>query len=238
MTLHTFHVPDLDPTPGRTADLPREEAEHAVRVLRLRAGDAVHLVDGHGHRVLATLMEAGARSCTAIVQSGVASAIPALPTIHLAVAPTKQIDRFEWMLEKCTELGVHRITPLLTERTERTHLRHDRLLKVLVGAMKQSCRDHLPRLDAPTPLADLLAGPLPDQRFFGYCTGGHRSLMAACAPGRDVLVAIGPEGDFTPGEAARMLGAGSEAVSLGAARLRTETAAVAACTWLNFIQQV
>jgi 16S rRNA (uracil1498-N3)-methyltransferase len=219
-------------------ELPREEAEHAVRVLRLRAGDAVHLVDGRGHRVLAALIAAEARSCTATVQAVVPSGIPVLPAIHLAVAPTKQIDRFEWMLEKCTELGVQRITPLLTERTERGHLRHDRLLKVLVGAMKQSQRDHLPLLDAPTTLAALLAGPLPAQRFYGYCLGAHRPLMAAYAPGQEALVAIGPEGDFTPDEAERLTQQGFAAVSLGAARLRTETAAVAACTWMNFAQQV
>lgn len=235
--MRTFHVPDLAPTPGATVALPREEAEHAVRVLRLRAGDAVHLVDGRGHRVLANLVDADARSCAAIVQASVPSRIPMHAAIHLAVAPTKQIDRFEWMLEKCTELGVQRITPLLTERTERAHLRHDRLLKVLVGAMKQSGRDHLPQLDAPATLAELLAGPLPETRCFGYCNGPHATLMATYASGKDALVAIGPEGDFTPEEAGRMLGAGFAAVSLGAARLRTETAAVAACTWMNFAQQ-
>ena len=235
--MHTFHVPDLVPTPGGTLELPREEAEHAVRVLRLRAGDLVHLVDGKGLRVEAEIAEAGTRSCLATVHQVVRSQIPLRPSIHLAVAPTKQIDRFEWMLEKCTELGVHRITPLLTERTERAHLRHDRLLKVLVGAMKQSQRDHLPRLDAPTTLADLLSAPLLPQRFFGYCLGEHRSLMAAYAPGQEALVAIGPEGDFTPEEADKLARQQFAAVSLGAARLRTETAAVAACTWMNFAQQ-
>ena len=235
--MHTFFVPDLAPTPGGTLELPREEAEHAVRVLRLRDGDLVHLVDGKGLRVLAALIDAEARSCTAAVQAVVPSSIPVLPAIHLAVAPTKQIDRFEWLLEKCTELGVQRITPLLTERTERAHLRQDRLLKVLVGAMKQSQRDHLPRLDAPTPLADLLSAPLPPQRFFGYCLGEHRSLMAAYAPGQEALVAIGPEGDFSPEEAEKLARQQFAGVSLGAARLRTETAAVAACTWMNFAQQ-
>lgn len=235
--MHTFHVPDLAPTPGATVELPREEAEHAVRVLRLRAGDAVHLVDGRGHRVLATLADASAHCCVAVVQAAVPSGIPVLAAIHLAVAPTKQIDRFEWMLEKCTELGVQRITPLLTERTERAHLRHDRLLKVLVGAMKQSRRDHLPRLDPPTPLAGLLAGTLPVQRFFGHCAGTHGAFMAAYAPGLDAVVAIGPEGDFTPEEADGLRSGGFMAVALGAARLRTETAAVAACTWMNFAQQ-
>jgi 16S rRNA (uracil1498-N3)-methyltransferase len=188
--------------------------------------------------VLAALIDAEARSCKAAVQAVVPSSIPVLPAIHLAVAPTKQIDRFEWLLEKCTELGVQRITPLLTERTERAHLRHDRLLKVLVGAMKQSQRDHLPRLDAPTPLADLLSAPLPPQRFFGYCIGEHRSLMAAYTPGQDALVLIGPEGDFTPEEADQLARQQFVPVSLGAARLRTETAAVSACTWMNFAQQV
>lgn len=230
--MHLFHCIDLT---GDLVDLSEEEAHHAVHVLRLSPGSRVGLLDGRGTRAEAELTTVSKRGCTARILRRATDPPERAARIHLAVAPTKQMERFEWFLEKATEIGVDRITPIMTRRTERTKLRMDRLHKVLVGAMKQSQRAWLPELDEPLPLADLK--DLPEQRFFGWCEGERTPLTSAFDPGRDAVMLIGPEGDLTPEEAQALLAQGFQAVSLGRARLRTETAAIVACTWMNFAQR-
>lgn len=207
----------------------------------------IGLLDGKGCFAEAEIEEVAKRRCLARVVRKAVAEPERFARIHLAVAPTKQMDRYEWFLEKATEIGVDRITPLLTHRTERNKLRQDRMEKVLVGAMKQSQRRWLPQLDGPTPLKDLVS-PTPrilsqgerrsiPQKFFGWCEGEHIDLTAAYDPNKDALMMIGPEGDFTPEEAELLLANGFQAVSLGNARLRTETAAIASCAWMNFAQR-
>jgi|SRR5690606_20505290 len=229
--MHLFHCPDLAPA---QLDLPAEEAHHALHVLRLAPGARIGLLDGRGGRAEAELIAVGKRHCTVRILERRFVPAERAARIHLAVAPTKQIDRFEWCLEKATELGVDRITPLLTQRSERIRLRQDRLEKVLVGAMKQSQRTWLPRLDELTKLTELKADA--PQRFFGWCEGEHEALPVAYDPAQDAVLLIGPEGDFTPEEATTLIAQGFQAVSLGSARLRTETAAIAACAWMNLAQ--
>lgn len=232
--MHSFYVPDLV---GHVIALPEEEAHHAVNVLRLKPGSTVLLLDGAGGAVEATIEQADKKACTAR-RSHLKNHPPERTgRIHIACAPTKSIDRFEWMLEKCTEIGVDRITPLLTERTERAHLRQDRLLRVLVSAMKQSQRTWLPQLDAPMDLRTFLVADLPQQRLFGWCEEQPKHIGQHYDPNGPAVLLIGPEGDFTPAEAGMLVDGGFLPVSLGTARLRTETAAVAACTWMNFAQQ-
>lgn len=232
--MHLFHCPHLDTA---TVALPDEEAHHAGHVLRLRVGDRIGLLDGQGTRAVAELIAVTKREVLAQVVERSAQPRERPATIHLAVAPTKQMDRYEWFVEKAVEIGVDRITPLLTTRTERSKLRIDRLERVAVSAMKQSQRTWLPRIDAPTDMTAFLKGELAVQRFFGWCEGEHVPLMAAYAPASDAVVLIGPEGDFTPEEAALLRAQGVTAVAIGAARLRTETAALATCTWMSLAQQ-
>lgn len=232
--MHLFHCPDLRPS---TAELPEEEAHHALHVLRLSIGNVIGLLDGKGGFAEAEITSTGKRNCTLRILNQEQAPPERAARIHLAVAPTKQMERFEWFLEKATEIGVDRITPLLTHRTERSRLRTDRMGKVLVGAMKQSQRRWLPQLDSLTELKETAAIAAP-QKFFGWCEGEHTDLTSAYSPEQDALLLIGPEGDFTPEEAELLLASGFHAVSLGKARLRTETAAIAACTWMNFAQPV
>lgn len=232
--MHLFHSPDLI---ADLIELPEEEAHHAIAVLRLTSGMRIGLLDGRGTRAIATIELITKRHCSARIVERYEAGPERTAHIHLAVAPTKQMDRFEWFVEKAVEIGVDRITPIATERTERGKLRIDRLQRVAISAMKQSQRLWLPRIDALTEMSDLLAEPLPAQRLFGWCEGEHRSLMEAYRPNDDVLVLIGPEGDFSPEEASKFRTAGFQAINLGAARLRTETAALAACTWMSLAQQ-
>ncbi len=230
--MHLFHCPDLNPS---LVQLPEEEAHHAVHVLRLSAGARIGLLDGKGTVAEAELVEVAKRGCSARILHRQHRPPERQASIHLAVAPTKQMERFEWFVEKAVEIGVDRITPMLTKRCERKVLKHERIEKVAVSAMKQSQRVWLPQLDELTVLDELeTAAP---QKFFGWCEGEHAAFTSLYDPGQDAIVLIGPEGDFTPEEAEALRAAGFKAVSLGAARLRTETAALAACTWMSFAQR-
>lgn len=232
--MHLFHAPcplhDV-------VELSEEEAHHAAHVLRLKAGDRIGLLDGEGTRALAELSLVSKRQVLAQVLERTESGPERIARIHIAVAPTKQMDRLEWFVEKAVEVGVDRITPLLTERSERTRLRTDRLHRVAVSAMKQSQRAWLPQIDEATALSALLQQEPPTQRYFGWCEGEHASLMRVYEPTSDALVLIGPEGDLSPAEAEQLRASGFTAVSIGTARLRTETAALAAGTWMSLAQQ-
>lgn len=230
--MHLFYCPGLE---GENTELPEEEAHHAVHVLRLGAGAPIGLLNGKGTLAEAQITHAGKGRCNVHVLRSSTLPPERKARIHLAVAPTKQMERFEWFLEKATEIGVDRITPLITHRTERSKLRHDRLERVLVGAMKQSQRRWLPQLDGLTGLADLVKEAAP-QRLFGWCEGEHHELAITYQPRQDALLLIGPEGDFTPEEAQLLIAQGCKPIGLGTARLRTETAAIAACAWMNFAQ--
>jgi 16S rRNA (uracil1498-N3)-methyltransferase len=232
--MHLFHCPHLE---GDLVELPPEEAHHAVHVLRLEPGDRIGLLNGAGTRAVAELAVVDKRQVTATILERQKKGPERGARIHLAVAPTKQQERIEWLVEKAVEVGVDRITPLLTARSERTRLRTDRLQRVALAAMKQSQRSWLPLIDEPITLAVLLQGELPPQRLFGWCEGEHTSLMTAYAPTQDAIVLIGPEGDFSPEEAGQLRSNGCTAVSIGHARLRTETAALAAITWMSLAQQ-
>ncbi len=227
-------------SPGITepfTDLPDEEAHHAFSVMRSRIGDRIGLLDGRGSRAEAEIVELDRkRGSVKILHREV---LPAERRwkIHMAVALTKNIDRFEWFLEKAVEIGVDRITPLITDRSERTKFRVDRGLKVMIAAMKQSRRVWLPILDQPKQLKEIIAATGPPLRFFGWCEGEHEALMQAYTGSADAIFVIGPEGDLSMDEADRLKQQGFRPVSIGSARLRTETAAIAACTWMSLFQQ-
>ena len=232
--MHLFHCPALT---ENEAALPEDEAHHARSVLRLPEGTRIGLLDGRGTMAEAEITAIDKRHVLARIIAR--RTVPAERTarIHLAVAPTKRIERFEWMLEKCTEIGVDRITPLMTGRTERARLRQDRLARVLISAIKQSQRAWLPVLDDATTLDALLRQDLPPQRFFGWCEGERVPFAKRYDPAADALVLIGPEGDLTADESRQLMAQGFAPVSLGPARLRTETAAITACAVMNAAQE-
>lgn len=232
--MHLFYCPDME---QGLVELPQEEAHHATQVLRLSIGVRVGLLNGRGTRAEAELVDVSRKRCVAMVMDSKDHPAERAARIHLAVAPTKQLDRIEWLVEKAVELGVDRITPLQTSRTERIRVRLDRLERVAIAAMKQSQRNWLPAIDPLTALPDLLAERSEARRYFGWCMGGPDAFMEAYEPDRDALVLVGPEGDFTPAEAEEMMAANAMPVGLGAARLRTETAALAACMWMSLSQQ-
>ncbi|MBF9220701.1 16S rRNA (uracil(1498)-N(3))-methyltransferase [Hymenobacter ruricola] len=223
--MHTFFAPDLA---GPTYTLPEDESKHAVRVLRLSAGDAVELLDGRGGRYQAAVADANPKRCQLRITHHEAVA-PRPYFTHVAVAPTKNIDRMEWFVEKAVEVGVERISFLRCARSERRELKLERLEKIAISAMKQSGQAWLPQLDELTDFAAFVAGVAPETTFIAHLEEGERTALAQVAgTGSACCVLIGPEGDFTPPEIELALAKGIRPVTLGASRLRTETAALAA----------
>jgi 16S rRNA (uracil1498-N3)-methyltransferase len=223
--MHTFYAPDLS---GPTYTLPEDESKHAVRVLRLGAGDAVELLDGRGSRYTAAVADANPKRCQLRITHH-ETVPPRSFVTHVAVAPTKNLDRMAWFVEKAVEVGVERITFLRSARSERRELKLDRLEKIAISAMKQSGQAWLPQLDELTDYAEFLATTEPATTFLAHLADDERTaLSSVAAAGASCCVLIGPEGDFTPAEIGLARGRGIRPVTLGATRLRTETAALAA----------
>lgn len=234
--MHRFYAPDIT----TTMLLPDEEAQHCVRVLRLKEGEEVEVVDGKGHLHLCRILNANAKNCAVEIVRTTDVKPHWGCRITVAIAPTKNMDRMEWMAEKVTEMGVDRIVPLLCRYSERKVLKTERLRKILVAAMKQSLKATLPQLDDLTPFDDFMKA-LPDgQRFIAYCDPAipRRDFVKECLPESDVTILVGPEGDFSQPEIRAALDAGFIPVSLGDSRLRTETAGVFACAAIHTINQL
>ena len=196
--MQLFYAPDLT-TPRYT--LGEEESKHCIRVLRLRRGDTLHLTDGRGTLYRCEIAEEDARRCTVRVVERFPDYERMPYRLTMAVAPTKNIERFEWFLEKATEVGVSEIVPLLCERSERRALKIERAERVVVSAMKQSLKAFCPTLRPLTPLDDLLAEPFDGRRLIAHCDAPRmekRHLFDTLRPHENLLVLIGPEGDFSP----------------------------------------
>ncbi|WP_020569842.1 RsmE family RNA methyltransferase [Neolewinella persica] len=226
--MQLFYDPNLQ---AGHHQLREEEAKHAFQVLRKKVGDELDLVNGKGGWFKATVSSISKRECLLDVTPIRQDNDRAVHRLHLLVAPTKNIDRFEWILEKATEIGVDFIQPILTEHSERKRLRNDRLERVLESAMKQSLRSWLPELGELLPFETALHQPPPGNvRYLAYLGKPEETglLRDNYKRGGNVTIAIGPEGGFSPTEAALARTSGYEFVSLGPNRLRTETAAIAA----------
>ena len=234
--MQLFYAPELDPDAGSYV-FSEEESKHCVRVLRLGAGDSLHLTDGRGTMCRAEIVEASPKHCRVVIRERWPEFEKRGYELVMAVAPTKNTDRFEWFAEKATEIGVDRITPVLTDRCERRTLRIDRILRVVTGAMKQSLKAYLPRVDSPMPLRELLELPCAGSRLIAHCeeSGNRTPLGETFGPREQVLILIGPEGDFSSDEIRSALDSGFRAVSLGRSRLRTETAGVVAAHSVAFV---
>ena len=224
--MHRFYAPEI----CDTLTLPEVESGHCVRVLRLKEGDEIEVVDGNGNCHLCRISLAHHKRCAVEIVSTEHETPHWGSSITIAIAPTKNLDRMEWMVEKCTEIGVDEITPLLCRFSERKTLRNDRLEKIILSAAKQSLTPYLPRLNPLTDFETFIADNAQEQRFIAHCyKDDKRELRDEIQRGKSVCVLIGPEGDFSEEEVQHALAKGFLPVGLGKSRLRTETAGVVAC---------
>ena len=232
--MHVFYTPDIQ----TRAELPEEEAAHAVRVLRLQAGDEVMLTDGKGNFYRAEIGAATNKRCLL----NIVETLPQEPLwsghLHLAMAPTKNMDRTEWFAEKATEIGFDELTFLNCRFSERKVIKTERIAKILVSAIKQSLKARLPQLNEMTDFNKVVTKPFKGQKFIAHCYEGEKPLLKdVIRKGEDVLVLIGPEGDFSEEEVKKAVENGFTPISLGKSRLRTETAALVACHIMNLQNQ-
>ena len=231
-----FYAPDIDCSPF----LPESDSQHCCRVLRMQTGDEIEIIDGRGYLYRCRIVNAHSKRTE--VETLERVALPPVWPCHItvAVAPTKHLDRMEWLVEKLVEIGVDRIVPVRCMRSERKEIKVERLEKIAVSAMKQSLKAVLPVIEEMTPLPRFIesveSGTL---RFVAYCEDSvERKLLAReYRLGSSAAVLIGPEGDFSHEEIRAAIDTGFVPVTLGDNRLRTETAALVACDTIHIINQ-
>jgi 16S rRNA (uracil1498-N3)-methyltransferase len=222
--MQQFFTPDIDLT-SESYSFNEVESKHIAKVLRKNTGDLLHLTNGKGQLIKAKLSMVSPKNC--VVELLEIKEIPASKTaIHMLVAPTKNISRFEWFLEKATELGVYKITPVLCDRSERKHIKYERFEKIIHAALKQSLRAYAPILEPLTPLKEIEVNR---PTFMAHCEDSPKESLKSAVNGQaNCSILIGPEGDFSKAEIAWANEQNIAAVHLGSNRLRTETAALAA----------
>jgi len=221
--MNLFYSPHIE---GDIFVLDESESKHAIRVLRLVKDEKVILVDGRGGWYEASIEDDHPKRCSLRIQGYTPDYHPLSYQLHLAVSPTKNMDRFEWFLEKATEIGITEITPLLCHRTERKQVKTERLERILISAMKQSLKAYKPILNKPTKIEDFLAVERDGTFGIAHCYPSDRKGVVDLDRTGNYTLLIGPEGDFTEDEIAIAIKAGYAPFHLGQSRLRTETAAV------------
>jgi 16S rRNA (uracil1498-N3)-methyltransferase len=221
-----FYVPDL--TSGTV--LPEEESQHAVKVLRLQSGDTIDVVNGTGGFYHARITNPHPKHCRFEITESIPEYGKRNYKLHIGIAPTKNIERLEWFIEKATEIGIDEITPIICRFSERKIIKAERLEKIIISAAKQSVKAYFPKLNPLCTFDELIKNHQSSLKFIAHCyEEDKRLLQTECTKSKDVLILIGPEGDFSIEEVQKAISNGFIPVSLGNSRLRTETAGVVAC---------
>lgn len=229
MALPFFYQPEI--VAASSIILSEETSKHCVQVLRMKEGERMQLTDGKGNAYIAAITKSDKKHCTVAIES--TSFLPP-PTrqISMGISLLKNANRFEWFLEKATEMGISEIIPLLCSRTERQHFRHDRMQSIVIAAMLQSQQVWLPILHEPTNVASVIETSSKQQKLVAHCEESNKAIISGLDIANDTQILIGPEGDFSITEIELALQHNYQPVSLGNTRLRTETAGVVAVALL------
>lgn len=229
-----FYAPDIE----TTWELPEDEAAHCLRVLRLGIGAELDLTDGKGHLYKTVISSIAGKHCYVEAKEIVETPKGWKGHLHIAIAPTKNIDRIEWMIEKATEIGIDEITFLNCRFSERKVVKTDRIERIVVSAMKQSLKSYKPIVNELVDFKRFLSAEHQGAKFIAHCYDSEKNLLKdVLASGIDATVLIGPEGDFSHDEVQAAIESGYTPVSLGNSRLRTETAGLVACHTFNLINE-
>jgi 16S rRNA (uracil1498-N3)-methyltransferase len=237
--MHLFYTPSFSNTELFT--LSEEESKHCLRVLRLTVGSEIILIDGKGGWYKAIITDDNAKRCEVKIVEVKKEHGKRKVHLHIVIAPTKNNDRMEWFLEKATEIGIDEVSLIECKNSERTTVKTERLEKIAVAAMKQSLNAYLPSINDIIPLKKFIetTNHFKGQKFIAHCNEatGKTHLKTLYTKGKEALVLIGPEGDFTPDEVQLALKNGFKEITLGNSRLRTETAALYACMVINVLNE-
>lgn len=233
--MNIFYTPDI--SNEKTYTLSESESKHAIRVLRLKENDVIVLVDGKGIFFEATIIDTNPKKCEVSI-SKITKESATKANLHIAIAPTKNNERTEWFVEKCTEIGISEITPILCKHSERKKIKEERFIKTAVSAMKQSLKATLPLINELTSFNDLVNKSFKGKKYVAHCYKENQKHFKAIYPkGENSLILIGPEGDFSNEEIALAIKEGFEPITFGTSRLRTETAGIVACTTFNLMNE-
>ncbi len=228
--MQLFYQPDIN----NTKALSEEEARHCIKVLRKKQGDTINVIDGFGTFYVCKITEITKRDCKfEIVSQETEKAFPF--HLHIAIAPTKNMDRLEWFVEKCTEIGISEITFLLCDRSERKHIKLERLHKIAVSASKQSIKAKIPILNDLIKYSDFIKKDIEGTKQIAHLVDNKRDYISKSNTSDNYTILIGPEGDFSPKEVESALDTNYQPISLGPNRLRTETAGISACQQVNIL---
>ena len=234
--MQLFFNPDVNENTSQIT-FDREESKHIVKVLRKSVGDDLHITNGKGWLFIAEITLADIKNCIATITSK-AFKPKRKYNVHIAVAPTKMNDRYEWFLEKATEIGIDTITPIICDHSERKVIKIDRFEKILQSATKQSLHYYMPKLNNAISFKEFVKQEFTGKKFIAHCEEtDKKSFKKELQPNEDVLILIGPEGDFSVKEIKQALQNGFIPVTLGETRLRTETAAIVACHSIAFVNE-
>ena len=234
--MQLFYNPNIDET-TESFSFDKEESRHIIKVLRKKDSDILHVTNGLGFLFETAITLASDNKCTVQVLSITKADHPKFH-LHLAVAPTKMNDRYEWFLEKATEIGVQEITPVFCDRSERKNINPERFEKIILSAMKQSNETFLPKLNPAISFKEFVKQKKEGLQLIAHCEEtGKKSLKEVLKPNENVTILIGPEGDFSEKEIALALENNFKPVALGNTRLRTETAALVACHSVVFFNE-
>ena len=229
--MNLFYVPEIK---TESCFLSKEESQHCVRVLRMHEGEQIHITDGKGNLHDAVIQNADPKHCEVRIINTRHEFGKRDFQIHLAVAPTKNISRMEWLLEKATEIGLDKFTPLICRHSERQEFKKERIERVVVAAMKQSQKAYLPWISKAEKFEEFVSKDFRAQKFIAYIDNEvSMGLKQVYKTGSDVQILIGPEGDFSQEEIKIAKKAGFIPINLGGSRLRTETAALYACFMIH-----
>lgn len=227
--MHLFYDEHINLT-ANSHQLTEEESKHAIKVMRLKKGDSLILLNGKGAKIEGTIHDDHPKRCVINFNSVIVEEEKG-PSIHIAVSPTKQMERMEWFIEKATEIGITRITFIQCQNSERVQIKPDRLIKKAIAAMKQSQRAYLPTIDELTSFNHFVETN--KNGMIAHCRNGEKNAIEDIVSSSENIVLIGPEGDFTIEEISQAEGYGYKMITLGENRLRTETAALYATMQLK-----
>jgi len=234
--MQIFYAPDIT---GDDYTLDENESKHIIRVLRMTKGTGVRLIDGKGNLYEGIIDNPDQKKCSITITGIIKDFEKRNYSLHIAISPLKNPERFEWFIEKSVEIGIDEITPLICMNTEKPGIKTERVNNIIISAMKQSLKTTRPVLNEPCSFSDFTARPVTGALLIAHCNESfeRRKISDACLKNENVTILIGPEGDFSKEEIEKAIELKYLSVHLGTSRLRTETAGIAACHSIYFINQ-
>ena len=235
--MNIFYAPDIS---NNNYTFSETESKHIIRVLRLKSGELINIIDGKGNFYTAKIISENPKKCQVVVETVEKNYNKRDFNLSIAIAPTKNNDRFEWFCEKATEIGIDKIIPIISFQSERRNIKSDRFKKKIISAVKQSLKAYIPEFTDLIKFKDLIEKDFDGKKYIAHCNTAVKEiqhLKELYKKGENVLILIGPEGDFTTEEVKQAIENGFEEITISKSRLRTETAGIVTAEIINFINE-